>query len=314
VKVKGSILIIVLWSLFFLASLAVAINLYVWPRMDLAGRLLSRTKIRYLAEAGAKRVILEIKYDENVSYDTLKEPWSKAFEGVNLGDGMFTVAVVDEERKININKAPYPVLKNVFEVIGGTTSQEAEDIAASIIDWRDEDDDPGDGGAEKGYYSILKLEYPCKNRNFEILEELFLVKGITQEIFSKVKDSITVHGSGAVNVNTADELVLRCLEMDEGLVEKIIHFRSGYDGDDATADDNVFEDSGTIAKVLSEEEGMTGPENSRILKLVGSGLLSVSSDNFYGCSIGQFEDRAGSAKVSFVFDRRKNMITYWREE
>ena len=314
---RGSILIIVLWALFFLASLAVALNRYIWPRLDLAGNLIRRAKIHYLAEAGVKRAILEIKYDEDTSYDALNEPWAglaERLEETELGDGIFTVELIDEERKININKAPLLVIKNVFEIMGEAASQDASDLAAAVVDWRDEDDDPGEGGAEDGYYFVHKCAYPCKNAEFEILEELFLVKGMTQEVFNKVKDSITVHGGGAVNINTAEVPVLQALGMEEELIEKVIHFRNGYDGEEATADDNVFDDAGTIAKTLGEKEHMTGADNSRILKLVGDGLLSVGSDNFQGSSIGQLSNGRGSVKISFVFDRRKNAVTCWREE
>ena len=77
--------------------------------------------------------------------------------------------------------------------------------------------------------------------------------------------------------------------MDEELVEKIMHYKQGSDGEAATSDDNYFDDSSTITKTLSDEEGMDGDENSLILKLVSTGLLSVASENFSGCSVGEIE-------------------------
>jgi len=313
---SGSVLIIVLWSVFFLASMGVAINYYIRPHISTAGRLTRMVKTRHLAEAGVRRAILEIRYDINTSYDALNEPWASEtdrLKSVALGDGGFTVEFIDEERKININKAPYSVLENVIADIGDVNSQDAADIASAIIDWRDEDDDPGEGGAEGGYYSVLKYDYPSKNGDFEILEELLLVKGMTREIFDTIKDSITVHGAGAVNINTASPEVLGALEMEGELVAKIMHFRYSSEGG-TPGEDSVFEDVGNISARLNEEEAMTGPENSRILKLVGDGLLSVGSDNFGGTSEGYLEGAPGSVKVTFVFDRKKNVIRHWRQE
>jgi hypothetical protein len=55
-----------------------------------------------------------------------------------------------------------------------------EDIADSIIDWRDTDEIPtGTGlGAESDYYLALSEPYYAKNQPFEAVEELLLVKGI----------------------------------------------------------------------------------------------------------------------------------------
>ena len=209
---KGSILIIVLWMLFFLTALAVAISARIWPQLSLAAGLKDRTELYYLAKAGVKTAILEIEKDTTDSYDALRDSWSNnenRFKEIKLGDGFFSVryqipssiagaeniryGLVDEERKININKAPYSVLENFFEIVAQVTPQEASGIAVSIIDWRDEDDEPQANGAESSYYLTLK-GYPCKNKDFEVLEELFLVKGMTQEIFDKIKDKITISG------------------------------------------------------------------------------------------------------------------------
>ena len=318
---RGSILIIVLWALFFLSMLAVAVSAYIRPQLALAGKLKDRTKLYYLAKAGVKRAIWEIQNDETDLCDALKEPWSNnedAFKEVELGEGSFSVqriaysgqgieeikyGLIDEERKININKASYTVLKNFFKIVGETTPQWAADIAASIIDWRDEDDEPLENGAESGYYLTLKPGYPCKNKSFEVLEEMLLVKGISGEAFSKVKDRATVFGAGLVNINTADELVLRSLGMDNSLAKKVIRFR----------DDSVFENVNTIAQFMNASENLSEDEIAQINEIIHNGLLCVCSDNFMGKSIGKVKGRENSFEIVFVFDRDKD-IRYWREK
>jgi DNA uptake protein ComE-like DNA-binding protein len=57
-----------------------------------------------------------------------------------------------------------------------------EEIADSIIDWRDEDDTPSEGGAEGGYYENLPFGYMARNGPFRTIRELLLVKDVTPEL------------------------------------------------------------------------------------------------------------------------------------
>jgi DNA uptake protein ComE-like DNA-binding protein len=57
-----------------------------------------------------------------------------------------------------------------------------DDIANSIIDWIDADDNPRSGGAESSYYQGLANPYRCKNGPLDSVEELLLVKGVTPEL------------------------------------------------------------------------------------------------------------------------------------
>ena len=98
-----------------------------------------------------------------------------------------------------------------------------------------------------------------------------------------------------------------------GLVEKIIHFRNGSDGEEATSDDNVFEIVKAIAETLGSAEGLSQEEIGQLKGVLGAGLLSVRSDNFRGQSLGQMRNTDKSAQITFVFDRNK-VIKYWREE
>jgi DNA uptake protein ComE-like DNA-binding protein len=57
-----------------------------------------------------------------------------------------------------------------------------EEIADAIIDWIDADDLPRTNGAEDDYYTGLQPPYHCKNGPLDSLEELLLVRGVTQEL------------------------------------------------------------------------------------------------------------------------------------
>jgi len=82
--------------------------------------------------------------------------------------------LVDEASKLNLNTATAEML----EKLPGMTPE----LAAAIVDWRDEDDEPSPDGAESQAYELGDNAYTCKNGPFESVEELALVQGCTWEI------------------------------------------------------------------------------------------------------------------------------------
>ncbi|MDD5436857.1 MAG: type II secretion system protein GspK, partial [Candidatus Omnitrophica bacterium] len=193
-KRKGSILIIVLWALFILGALAVAMSGYVSAQINLSKKLSERARDYYLAKAGVERAILEVKNDITDEYDALTDSWGAndaAFKDAKLGDGSYSVfpasyaagakvvryGLSDEESKINVNKAPKDVLKNIFQIQAGLAEDEAREIAASIINWRLPEDQADKEGANAFHYQTLDRPYEAKNEPIEVLEELLLIKG-----------------------------------------------------------------------------------------------------------------------------------------
>lgn len=326
---RGSVLIAVLWSLFFLAMLAVAINSYVRPQMELSGKLLGKAKMYYLARAGVERAILEIENDSTSDYDSLYDSWSSndgAFKDVPLGGGTFSAVksappagsgqqygLTDEESKININKAPQNVLKNLFEKEAGLGADEAGAIADSILDWVDQDDSLHKDGKESAYYEFLSEPYPCKNGYFETPEELLLVNGVTRESFDKIKDIITIYGSGTVNVNTAGARVLTALGLSDEAVAQIISFReAGKSNGTDEVPGNVFTDASSIATVLNEAGAVAEGASGEFAH--AAAMLGVKSDNFRGVIKGSWAREGRSQDITFVYDRVDKLIKYWREE
>ena len=330
---KGSVLVAVLWSLYFLGALALVINVLVTPQLELAAKLRDRAVLRYLAKAGIERAILELRADETEEYDTLNESWSNNEEGLKQIDvsdegcaslqyihfedveeeGITRYGLIDEERKINLNSASKEILKNFFEIVTETSDKDAADIAAAIIDWRDADDDPVKNGAESYYYEALEDGYPCKNAPFEAVEELLLVKGVTQGIFDAVKSRVTVYGRGQVNINTADLLVLQSLGMSQVLAGKVIEYRSGNDGQEGTEDDNPFESPGEVIAKVSSVRGLLPEEKETLEALMEEERIGVRSQNFHGYAVGQFYDLSNAVGIEFIINRDRR-IRYWRED
>ena len=326
-------MIVALWALFILGMLALAIGAYVRPQLSVAGKLKNRAILLYAANAGLKRAIAEVLADKTDSCDALNDSWSSnegVFKDAAVGEGSFGVAyrasdyssgiedaqdirygLIDEERKININRASYPVLVNFFEIAGKADPQNASEIADSIIDWRDTDEIQRPNGAESNYYLLLDTPYRSKNGDFQVLEELLLVKGMTPEIFDSVKGRITLYGRGAVNITTADSLVLRSIGISDPLSSKIINFRSGADGKEATEDDGIFDNLSTVTSKLKDTVTLTDKEDAQLSNILAAGSISVSSDNFTGHCAARVHGEGKPAIATFVFDRNKT-IKYWR--
>jgi type II secretory pathway component PulK len=77
----------------------------------------------------------------------------------------------DAHAKLNINIATRDQLLTIEPFM-------AEDIADSILDWIDEDDDVREVGAELGYYQSTAYAYLPRNGSMQNIQELELVAGV----------------------------------------------------------------------------------------------------------------------------------------
>jgi general secretion pathway protein K len=179
-----------------------------------------------LAEAGtvAARIALRVDARDN-QYDTLDEIWSRAALPITLGDGEVQVTIEDEERKIDLNRlmlsngnAPDERRLAVFQRLLDTLGIDRA-VADAVVDWLDNDENPRVGGAESSYYLGLPKPYRAKNDQFDTIGELRLVRGVTDEVFEKLRPFVTVSSSGLVNINTAPKEVLMSLSAGTDLAE-----------------------------------------------------------------------------------------------
>lgn len=158
-------------------------------------------------------------------------------EGFGGFAGDMQVTIVDEESKINLNMATQgPAMQQVLakelmalflpsdfdELFEDQDEQgntyDRDDVTAALIDWADVDTNTfGAGGAEDASYEMLGEPFPRKNAAYDTLEEIMLVNGVDDDFWTAFVDpepehpearAVTVWGSGKINVNTADPLVL----------------------------------------------------------------------------------------------------------
>jgi type II secretory pathway component PulK len=101
-------------------------------------------------------------------------------QDISVGSLPLVYGLVDEGGKINVNAlfaldSSGKVLHDALMKLPNMT----DDIAWSIVDWIDPDEEPNPGGAESEYYGTLPTPYQCKNAPLDSIEELLLVKGVT---------------------------------------------------------------------------------------------------------------------------------------
>jgi type II secretory pathway component PulK len=269
----GAVVILVLWILAILALLGLGLGYAATLDQRLVGYQRDRLTALYLAKAGYFRALAELKRDATPQVDSFLDPWAdnpEAFREAALGEGSVTVSyplrgeggvdevvygVVDEERRVNLNTAPKAVLVRVPGMTG--------EIADAIVDWR----------AERALGE-------SRDRAFEVLEELLLVEGMTDEVLQAVRPWVTIYGDGKVNLNTAPREVLKALGLGADLVDKLLRFRSGLDGVRGTGDDQMFASLTSAGSQLTAFDSLTPQETAELTNLIAQNRLKVTSSFF----------------------------------
>lgn len=328
----GSVLILVLWTLFMLSALAVAAAIHVEAAIRVAAALKQREIAMQSASAGVEQVIAMSRGDTN-GWDGPAEAWRREatdLQDVQAGEsGRFSIThvvpgaagwrtvtnagVVDEEARININRADAQVLQALASRAGNLAPAAARDFAAAVCDWRDANDDPLTGGAESDYYQSLATPYRCRNADFGSEYELRLVKGVDAALMGRLAPYVTVFGSGKINLNAASPLVLLCIAdaaggqqggVSEALVARIAQYREGG---------KCFSEP-SMAAVMSELSGRSAlkPEEQAVLSGMAA-WLTLRSTCFRGVASGRAEGGSARVDVEFVYDREKSSILSWYE-
>jgi len=204
---KGSVLIIVLWISLGLVTIALLFGHSMMLEFRAAENRAAGWQSEQAVEAGLRYAIYLIK--------NLEEPGSipvlETFQSgpVALGEAYFwyigransylsTVnpffGIQDEAAKLNLNTAT----EEMLELLPNMTPN----FAAAIVDWRDEDEDPSENGAESESYLQLTPAYEAKNAPFDSIDELHMVYGAQPELL--YGEDINRNGVLDLNENDGD--------------------------------------------------------------------------------------------------------------
>jgi DNA uptake protein ComE-like DNA-binding protein len=191
---RASILVGLLWCLAVVA--VVVIGVLHTARMDLivVKNYGDRIQAHYLALAGIEKAKALLYHDARERSRSARHHSGEVynapdqFRNIPFGRGHFNVfrrgrddegggiryGISDEESRLNVNIAG---AEELLKLEGMTP-----DVAAAIVDWRDENSQVTPGGAEIEYYASLQPPSQPRNGPLQTVRELLMVRGMPGEL------------------------------------------------------------------------------------------------------------------------------------
>ncbi len=308
---RGAALILVLWTFAVLTVLATEFARAMRDDALATRNFKQETSAHYTAIAAMNEVLLALMArrtagdieERGVEDEELIDP----VETLNYGDGVwvqgrfagidYEVRAVDEAGKIGINAATEEVLDLVFQNLG-YEGEVLETLTDSIIDWRDADDLHRVNGAEDQYYESLPRPYSCKDGAFDSIEELLLVRGVTEDIYygadgvPGLADIFTVFNPvSSVNLKSATPAVMIAVAgIEEEEAQDLRQRRAQAGGEVPSELSTLFGGSGVgVSRGASRRsptdmtvEARVRDEQGRIVSHIGAVMhVNAGGDGFY---------------------------------
>ncbi|HEY2226283.1 MAG TPA: hypothetical protein VGI22_00820 [Xanthobacteraceae bacterium] len=201
---RGFALIVVLWTVAFLALLGT--QLLATGRQDaqLARNLLDAAVLEAAANGAVQRAVFGV-------LDGSERHWSPdgSVRIVHRGHVVVAVRVEDEADKINPNLASARLLQALMRQVGADPGTAAA-VAASIIDWRLAG--PADRpSATAARYAAAGRDYVPSGAPFASADELGAVLGMTDDLLARLRPHLTVFTDGDPSAATQDAVVAQAL-------------------------------------------------------------------------------------------------------
>jgi len=282
----GIALLLVLWVLTILTVIVFSFSYMARTETLSALAFKQGLQQKFIAEAGIERGIMEIFYRRmnlnNPAPQEGMEVWKT--DGtpykVKMSNGRCTVSITDESGKVDINQIKdvnSDILRNLLVSLG-VKKEDSDVIVDSILDWKDPDDLVHANGAESEYYESLPHPYKAKNADFDTLEELLLVKGMTPEILygsggkKGLIDFLTINSNtNRINVLAAPKEVLEAIPgIGSEVADQIISLRGNA------------QDQASIATIQGLISKVPPPFNGFISATGNGSTFSIESVGYSG--------------------------------
>jgi general secretion pathway protein K len=168
----GVALITVLWLVALLTMLATSVVTLSLSERRLATRNMEATRLDAIADSAIRLTLLRL-----IAPKPRSDP-PRPGSAVPVETLGTTVEVLIERElgRVDLNTADEVLIFAMFAA-NGWTEEGAASLSARIADWKDSDDTPRDGGAERSQYVDARLPHTPRNGPFESAEELRQVLG-----------------------------------------------------------------------------------------------------------------------------------------
>lgn len=191
---RGIALISVLWIGVVLGALAGAVVALGRSDLDLARTQRIQAEAELAADSAARIAIYSLvnRAAGAIAADGSVAAW-------RLGDAEVRVQASSEHGRVDLNRAAPDLIAAVLAE-AGAARDEAERLAAAIMDFTDQDDAALPSGAERSEYDAANLPGP-KNAPLEHEAEALGVLGMRADLYRSVSDALTVHSGRPMPVS-----------------------------------------------------------------------------------------------------------------
>lgn len=218
----GVAMVVVLWMVSLMAIMAGSFSLSTQRNTGLVANAQDRARGLALADAGVHYAMLMLSWPNPL----------KRWRGdgkpyfVDLPGGRVRLVVLDESGKIDLNAASEQTLRLLLGKVVDNPDMAAA-LADKIMDWRDSDNLKRLNGAEDKDYQAAGKAYLPQNKNFQALEELQMVLGITPALYKQLEPLLTIYtGQDGLNPQkAAPETLMRVYGLDEKTVADYVALR-----------------------------------------------------------------------------------------
>ena len=227
----GMALVLTLWLLTLLTVMVGGFSYAMRNETRLTVHGVELAKARSRAEAGVWLAVSDLLSPQSER----RWPSDGAPALADFGEGTISLRIQDEAGRIDLNRASDELLRGLLEA----ASQPGDDVTLplnAILDWRDQDKDRRDPGAEDNDYP--HDGYGAKDGPFNSIGELRRVAGITDEIYGNIDHAVTIHSlQPGINPDLAPRIVLQAIPgSDDVRIDEFLANRH-KPGEDATITD-----------------------------------------------------------------------------
>lgn len=217
---RGVALVLALWLLTLLTILAAGYGYAMRTETNLTIHGVEQARARAIAEVGVWLALADLLKPE-AERQLLTDG---ALYQLDFGEDQIRLRVQDEAGRIDLNSAHDVLLRALLEK-AAEPGEDVDYVLNAILDWRDLDSQRRHPGTEDDDYA--HTDYGAKDGPFNSIEELRLVAGISDDIFTRIYPALTLHsGQPAIHPLAAPREVLLALPgSDEERVDAFIRNR-----------------------------------------------------------------------------------------